>query len=82
MESLSYLRKISNSLLYGSEKLCLKENEKSVLRRTKRAMAKAMCTKSSRQKDCSRPNGHAGVKRSCRKVGKIEWIELHDTDTS
>ena len=30
-------------MLYGSETWCLSENEKAILRRTERAMARAMC---------------------------------------
>ena len=30
-------------MLYGSETWCLKENEKAILRRTERAMVRAMC---------------------------------------
>ena len=30
-------------MLYGSETKCLRENEMAVLRRTKRAMVRAMC---------------------------------------
>ena len=31
------------AMLYGSERWCLRENEMSILRRTERAMVKAMC---------------------------------------
>ena len=31
------------AIVYGSETWCLKENEKAILRRTKRAMVRAMC---------------------------------------
>ena len=30
-------------MLYGSEKWCLRENEMAILRRTERAMLRAMC---------------------------------------
>ena len=30
-------------MLYGSETWCLRENEMAILRRTKRAMVRAMC---------------------------------------
>ena len=36
-----YVRSV---ILYGSEAWCLKENEKSILRRTKRAVVRAMCS--------------------------------------
>ena len=32
------------AILYGSETWCLKENEKAILRRTERAMVRAMCS--------------------------------------
>ena len=31
------------AILYGNETWCLKENEKAILRRTERAMVRAMC---------------------------------------
>ena len=34
---------IRSAILYGSEAWCLKENEKAILRRTERAMVRAMC---------------------------------------
>ena len=34
---------VGSAILYGSETWCLKENEKAVLRRTERAMVRAMC---------------------------------------
>ena len=34
---------VRSAILYGSETWCLKENEKAILRRTERAMVKAMC---------------------------------------
>ena len=34
---------VRSAILYGSETWCLKENEKPILRRTERAMVRAMC---------------------------------------
>ena len=34
---------IRSAILYGSKAWCLKENEKAILRQTKRAMVRAMC---------------------------------------
>ena len=34
---------VRSAILYGSETWCLKENEKAILRRMKRAMVRAMC---------------------------------------
>ena len=36
---------VRSAILYGSETWCLKENEKAILRRTERAMVRAMCSK-------------------------------------
>ena len=36
-------RCVRSAILYESETWCLKENEKAILRRTKRAMVRAMC---------------------------------------
>ena len=35
---------IRSAILYGSKAWCLKENEKAILRRTERAMVRAMCS--------------------------------------
>ena len=35
---------VRSAILYGSEAWCLKENENAILRRTERAMVKAMCS--------------------------------------
>ena len=35
---------VRSAILYGSETWCLKDNEKAILRRTERAMARAMCS--------------------------------------
>ena len=34
---------VRSAILYGSEAWCLKENEKAILRRTERAIVRAMC---------------------------------------
>ena len=43
MEGKNYCCCIRSAILYGSEASCLKENEKAILRRTERAMVRAMC---------------------------------------
>ena len=60
---------VRSAMLYGSETWCLKENEKAILRRTERAMVRAMCG----QKDDGRTDGHAGVEGNYRPVGNSEW---------
>ena len=43
MKGIVYDCCIRSAILYGSEALCLKENEKAILRRSERAMVRAMC---------------------------------------
>ena len=43
MKGKVYLCCVRSAILYGSETWCLKENEKPILRRTERAMVRAMC---------------------------------------
>ena len=43
MKSKVYRSWVRSAILYGSEAWGLKENEKSVLRKTERAMVRAMC---------------------------------------
>ena len=43
MKGKVYRCSVRSAILYGSETWCLKENEKAILRRTERAMVRAMC---------------------------------------
>ena len=43
MKGKVYRYGVRSAILYGSETWCLKENEKAILRRTERAMVRAMC---------------------------------------
>ena len=43
MKGIVYRCCVRSAILYGSETWCLKENEKAILRRTERAMVRAMC---------------------------------------
>ena len=43
MKSKVYRCCVRSAILYGSETWCLKENEKAILRRTERAIERAMC---------------------------------------
>ena len=43
MKSKFYRCCVRSSILYGSDAWCLKENKKAILRRTERAMVRAMC---------------------------------------
>ena len=43
LKGMVYRSCVRSALLYGSETWCLRENEKAILRRTERAMVRAMC---------------------------------------
>ena len=43
MKGRIYQSCIRSAMLYGSEKWCLRENEMAILRRTEKAMMRAMC---------------------------------------
>ena len=43
MKGRIYQSCVRSAMLYGSETWCLKENEVAILRRTERAMRRAMC---------------------------------------
>ena len=43
LKGLVYWGCVRSAMLYGSETWCLRENEMAILRRTERAMVRAMC---------------------------------------
>ena len=43
MKGMIYRSCVRSAMLYGSETWCLRENEMAILRRTERAMVRAMC---------------------------------------
>ena len=43
MKEMIYRNCVRSAMLYGSETWCLRENEMAILRRTERAMVRAMC---------------------------------------
>ena len=43
MKGMDYRSCVRSAMLYGSETWCLRENEVAILRRTERAMVRAMC---------------------------------------
>ena len=43
MKGMIYRSCVRSAMLYGSETWCLRENEMEILRRTERAMVRAMC---------------------------------------
>ena len=56
---------VRSAILYGSETWCLKENEKAILRRTKRAMVRAMCgQKVVDRKTTEKQMGMLGLKKT------------------
>ena len=64
MKGKVYRYGVRSAILYGSETWCLKENEKAILRRTERAMVRAMC----------------GQKVVCRKtIEKQDMLVLKET---
>ena len=44
MKGMVYLSFVRSAMLYGSETWCLRDNEMAILRRTERAMVRAMCS--------------------------------------
>ena len=62
------------AILYGREPWCLKENKKAMLRRSERAMLRAMCgQKVVYRKTTEKADGHVGVKGNYRPVSSSEW---------
>ena len=63
---------IRSAILYGSETWCLKENEKAILRRTERAMVRAMCG----QKVVDRKTDMLGLKETIDRLAtanEVRW---------
>ena len=60
-------------MLYGSETWCLRENEMAVLRRTERAMVRAMCGAKRMEKKMTGPNGDVGIEGNSGSDGKGGW---------
>ena len=65
---------VRSAILYGSEAWCLKENEKSILRRMERAMVRAMCgQKVVDRKTTEEQMDMLGVEGNYRPVSNSEW---------
>ena len=65
---------IRSAVSYGSKAWCLKENEKAILRRSKRAMVRAICSqKVVDRKMIEEKIGHVGVEGNYRPVSNSEW---------
>ena len=65
---------IRSAILYGSEAWCFKENEKAILRRTERAMVRAMCgQKVVNKKTAEEEMDMLGVEENYRPVSNSEW---------
>ena len=65
---------IRSAILHGSETWCLKENEKAILRRTERAMVRAMCgQKVVDWKTTEEQMDMFGVEGNYRPVSNSKW---------
>ena len=69
---------VISQLVYGSETWCLRENEMAILRRTERAMVRAMCgAKLMEKKRTERGlNGVVGIEGNSGSDGKGEWSDM------
>ena len=77
MKGMVYRSFVRLAMLYGSETLCLTENEMAILRRTERAMARAMCGAKLMEKKKDRgTNGDVGIEGNSGSDGKDEWSEM------
>ena len=73
MKGVAYRCCIRSAILYESETWCLKENEKAVLKRTQRAMVRAMCSQRVvDRKTTEEQMDMLGLKET-RLVGSSEW---------
>ena len=64
---------VRSAILYGSETWCPKENEKAILRRTERAMVRAMCGQKVVDRKTTEEDGHVGIEGNYRPVSNSEW---------
>ena len=68
---------VRSAILYGSETWCLKENEKAILRRTERAMVRAMCgQKVVVRKTTEEQMGRLGLKKTIDRLAtanEVRW---------
>ena len=73
MEGKVYRCCVRSAILYGSEAWCLKKNEKAILRRTERAMVRAVCgQKVVDRKTTEEQMSMLGLKET-RPVSNSEW---------
>ena len=65
-------------MLYGSETWCLRENEMEILRRTEKAMVRAMCDAKLMEKikENTGPNGDIGIEGNSDSDSKSEWSKM------
>ena len=70
---------LRSAILYGGEAWCLKENEKAILRRTKRVMVRAMCgQKVVDKKTTDKPMDMLGLKETIDRLAtanRVRWCE-------
>ena len=76
MKGMIYQSCVRLAMLYGSETWCLRENEMEILRRTERAMVRAMCGVKLMEKKRLGPNGDVGIEGNSGSDGKSEWSEM------
>ena len=65
-------------MLYGSETWCLREDEMEILRRTKRAMVRAMCGAKLMEKKRTGDlcNGNVWIEGNSGSDAKSKWSEM------
>ena len=69
---------VRSAMLYGSETWCLKENEMAILRRTERAMVRAMCgVKLSDRRNSATLMGLLGLKETADKLAKANGVRWY-----
>ena len=67
---------VRSAILYGSETLCLKENEKAILRRTERAMVRAMCSQKVVDRKTTEEQMDMLWLKESRPVSNSEWSQI------
>ena len=77
LKGMVYRSCVRSAMLYGSESWCLRENEMAILRRTKRAMGKAVCgaklIEKKRTEDLMEMLGLKETAVQMAKVNEVRW---------
>ena len=78
MKSKVYRCCVRSAILYGSETWCLKENEKAILRRTERAMVRAMCSqKVVDRKTTEEQMDMLGLKETIDQLATVDGVQWY-----